>query len=163
MGVRPIGPGDLEAWCRMRRALWPEATPAELLEEAEAYLRGASPLQAVFLGAGPAGEPLGMLELSLRSVAEGCCTTPVPYVEGWYVVPEARRRGVGSGLMAAAEAWARARGYAEIASDAVIGNRLSERAHRALDFVEVERAIHFRKDLQAGGADESAVQGRKLT
>jgi aminoglycoside 6'-N-acetyltransferase I len=65
--------------------------------------------------------------------------------------------------MAAAEAWARARGYAEIASDAVIGNRLSERAHRALDFVEVERAIHFRQDLQAGGADESAVQGRKLT
>jgi aminoglycoside 6'-N-acetyltransferase I len=144
MAVRLIGRSDLEAWCRMRRALWPEAAPAELHEEAEAYLRGVSPLQAVFLGVGQTGEPWGMLELSLRSVAEGCHGTPVPYVEGWYVVPQARRRGVGRRLMAAAEAWARERGFAEIASDAVIGNRQSERAHLALGFVEVERAIHFR-------------------
>jgi aminoglycoside 6'-N-acetyltransferase I len=149
MGVRRIGPGDLEAWWRMRRALWPEAAPAELLEEAEAHFRGASPLQAVFLGVGPTGAPSGMLELSLRSVAEGCRTTPVPYVEGWYVIPEARRRGIGKELMAAAETWARERGYTEIASDALIDNLPSERAHRALGFLEVERTIHFRKDLQA--------------
>jgi aminoglycoside 6'-N-acetyltransferase I len=149
MRVRLIGRSDLEAWWRMRRALWPNAAPAELLEEAEAYFRRASPLQVVFVGIGPAGEPLGMLEMSMRSVAEGCRTTPVPYVEGWYVVPAARRRGVGRELMAAAETWARERGHTEIASDAVIGNRASEGAHLALGFVEVERAIHFRKDLQA--------------
>jgi aminoglycoside 6'-N-acetyltransferase I len=149
MGVRLIGPGGLEAWWRMRCALWPDAAPAELLEEAQAYFGSASPLAAVFVDVGPTGEPWGMLELSLRSVAEGCIGTPVPYVEGWYVVPEARRRGVGRGLMAAAEAWARERGFAEIASDAVIDNRQSERAHLALGFVEVERAIHFRKELQA--------------
>jgi aminoglycoside 6'-N-acetyltransferase I len=104
----------------------------------------------VFLYAPAAGEPQGMLELSLRSVAEGCRGAPVPYVEAWYVVPDARRRGVGRALMAAAETWARERGYAELASDAVIDNRASERAHLALGFAEVERAIHFRKDLQAG-------------
>jgi aminoglycoside 6'-N-acetyltransferase I len=152
MAVKPIGPGDLEAWQRMRCALWPHAAPAELLEEAEAYLRGASPLQAVFLGVGPAGEPWGMLELSLRSVAVGCRTTPVPYVEGWYVLRDVRRRGIGTELMDAAETWARERGYAEIASDALIDNLLSERAHLALGFVEVERAIHFRKDLQVEAA-----------
>jgi aminoglycoside 6'-N-acetyltransferase I len=149
MGVRPARPGDLEAWWRLRCALWSDAAPAELHAEADAYFRGASPLQAVFLGGGPAGAHSGMLELSLRSVAEGCHGAPVPYVEGWYVVPEARRRGVGRALMAAAEAWARARGYAELASDAVIDNRQSERAHLALGFVEVERAIHFRKELRA--------------
>lgn len=149
MTVRPIGPGDLEVWHRMRCALWPDAAPGELLEEAEAYFRGAGPLQAVFLGVGTAGEPVGMLELSLRSIAEGCRTTPVPYVEGWYVMPEARRRGLGRELMGAAESWARERGDVEIASDALIDNLPSERAHRALGFVEVERAIHFRKDLQA--------------
>jgi aminoglycoside 6'-N-acetyltransferase I len=83
----------------------------------------------------------------------------VPYVEGWYVVPEARRRGMGSGLMAAAETWARARGSAEIASDAVIGNLPSERAHRALGFVEVERAIHFRKDLQVAAPHPQPSRG----
>jgi len=147
MGIRLIGQGDRETWCGMRQALWPDAAERDLLREAEAYFDGASALKAVFLGEAPAGEPLGMLELSLRSVVEGCRTTPVAYVEGWYVVPEARRRGVGRELMTAAETWARERGYAEIASDAVIDNLVGERAHLALGFEEVERAIHFRKDL----------------
>ena len=50
--------------------------------------------------------------------------------------------------MAAAETWAGERGYTEIASAALIDNLLSERAHRALGFLEVERTIHFRKDLR---------------
>jgi aminoglycoside 6'-N-acetyltransferase I len=131
----------------MRHALWPDADKRDLIREAEAHLDGAGPLRAVFIGEGPSGEPWGMLELSLRSYAEGCRATPVPYVEGWYVVPEARRRGVGRGLVAAAEQWARDRGYREIASDAVIDNLISERVHLALGFEEVERAIHFRKHL----------------
>jgi len=147
MAVRLMGRSDLDAWCRMRHALWPDAAPSELTREAEAYFDGSGALEAVFIGVAASGEPVGMLELSLRSVAVGCRSAPVPYVEGWYVVPEARRRGIGRDLMAAAEAWARARGYREIASDALIDNLLSERAHLALGFVEVERAIHFRKDL----------------
>ena len=131
----------------MRAALWPDADERELTREAAAYLDGTPSLDAVLVAEAPSGEPLGMLELSLRSVAEGCRSTPVPYVEGWYVVPEARRRGVGRSLLAAAEQWARDRGYAEIASDALIDNTASERAHLALGFEEVERAIHFRKDL----------------
>ena len=66
MGVRLIDPADLAVWCRMRRALWPDAAPRELIREAEAYFAGASPLEAVFLGVWPAGEAVGMLELSLR-------------------------------------------------------------------------------------------------
>jgi aminoglycoside 6'-N-acetyltransferase I len=147
MAVRLIGPSDLGAWCRMRRALWPDAAPRDLRREAEAYFERAGPLQAVFVAETPSGEASGILELSLRSVAEGCRTTPVPYVEGWYVVPEVRRRGVGRALMAAAEQWARDRGHSEIASDALIDNLVGERAHLALGFAEVERAIHFRKDL----------------
>ena len=161
MTVRLIGPGDLDAWSGMRRALWPDADPDELGREARAYFDGAPALAAVFVAEARSGEPVGMLEVSLRSVAEGCRSAPVPYVEGWYVAPEARRRGIGRALMAAAEDWARAHGFAEIASDAVIDNRVSERAHLALGFVEVERAIHFRKDLQAGGGAAPAVRGRE--
>jgi aminoglycoside 6'-N-acetyltransferase I len=154
MGVRLIEPGDLAVWCRMRRALWPDAAPGELSREAEAYFAGGGPLEAVFLGVAPSGEAVGMLELSLRSVAEGYRGTSAPYVEGWYVMPEARRCGIGRDLIAAAEAWARARGYVEIASDALIDNLVSERAHLALGFVEVERAIHFRKDLQVAATTQ---------
>jgi aminoglycoside 6'-N-acetyltransferase I len=147
MRIRLIGPGNMATWCAMRHALWPEAAERDLSREAQAYFDGGSSLQAVFLGEATSGEPLGMLELSLRSVAEGCRTTPVPCVEGWYVIPEARRVGMGRSLMAAAETWARDRGYTEIASDALIDNLVSERAHLALGFEEVERAIHFRKEL----------------
>jgi aminoglycoside 6'-N-acetyltransferase I len=133
----------------MRQALWPEVAAEELRAEAEAHFAEASQ-QAVFLAEGPADEPLGMIELSLRSYAEGCRTAPVPYIEAWYVAPQARRRGVGRALVAAAEQWARARGYGEIASDTLLDNRVGERAHLALGFAEVERAIHFRKDLAAG-------------
>ena len=72
MRIRLIGPGDMGTWCRMRRALWPDAAERDLIREAEAYFDGASFLEAVFLGEAPSDEPLGMLELSLRSVVEGC-------------------------------------------------------------------------------------------
>jgi aminoglycoside 6'-N-acetyltransferase I len=145
--VRPVGPGDAQVWRRLRRALWPAEDEGELERDAAAYFPGTSSLQAVFLCEDPAGEPLGMLELSLRPYADGCRSSPVPYVEGWYVVPAARRRGIGRMLMAAAETWAREGGYRELASDALLENSLSERAHRSLGFQEVERQIIFRKDL----------------
>ena len=59
--------------------------------------------------------------------------------------------------------WAGERGYTEIASDALIDNLLGERPHRALGFVEVERAIHFRKDRQAAAPTTRAFQARELT
>jgi aminoglycoside 6'-N-acetyltransferase I len=156
MRIRGIELEDLEAWCRMRQALWPDAEAEELRGEAEAYLADGDLLAAVLLGEGPSGEPLGMIELSLRSYAEGCRTSPVPHIEAWYVAPKARRQGVGRALVAAAERWARERGYREIASDTVLDNRVGERAHVALGFAEVERAIHFRKDLAAGAVADPA-------
>ena len=42
--------------------------------------------------------PTGFVELSLRAYAEGCQSDNVAYVEGWYVVPEARGSGVGRAL-----------------------------------------------------------------
>ena len=90
-----------------------------------------------------------MIELSLRSHADGCRSSPVPFVEGWYVAPEARRKGVGAALMAAAEAWARAGGYSELASDTQLENEAGKRGHARSGFEEVGRAVHFRKSLRA--------------
>jgi aminoglycoside 6'-N-acetyltransferase I len=89
-----------------------------------------------------------MLELSLRPYADGCDSSPVPFIEGWYVAEDARRGGIGGALVKAAEEWALDNGYTEIASDALLENIESERAHKALGFEEVERAIRFRKELK---------------
>lgn len=149
MPVRLASRGDLDAWCAMRAALWPDADVYELRAEAESYLGGdRRQLAAVFICTDRSQRAAGMLELSLRPYADGCRSSPVPYVEAWYVVPEARGQGVGRALMAAAERWAIERGHDEMASDALMDNVPSVHAHAALGFDEVERAIHFRKALK---------------
>ena len=72
---------------------------------------------------------------------------PSGYVEGWFVQEAFRNRGVGKGLMRAAEDWARALGSVEMASDALIDNQGSLSAHAALGFEVVDRCVHFRKSL----------------
>jgi aminoglycoside 6'-N-acetyltransferase I len=140
---------DLDRWVAMRCALHPDEPRDELAEEAARFLAGGQVvgLEVVLLCELPEGGIAGFVEIGLRNYAEGCRSSPVPYVEAWYVVPEARRAGAGSAMIEAAEAWAADRGYSEIASDALIDNRVSEAAHKALGFEEVERSIHFRKDL----------------
>ena len=90
---------------------------------------------------------VGFAELSLRPYAEGCATTPVAFLEGWFVVPRVRGRGAGRALVSAAEAWARTRGCREMASDTTLDNTSSAAAHAALGFEEVEQIRCFRKTL----------------
>ena len=150
MKVRLMRSDDAEIWRTMRHRLWPGADEAQLRDEIRTYFTGGtSPIQAVFLCEDTSARTIGFLELSLRSYSEGCRSSPVPHVEGWYVVPEARRRGLGQALMAAAEEWARGRGFRELASDVELMNKAGERAHLKAGFEEVERAIHFRKSLRA--------------
>jgi aminoglycoside 6'-N-acetyltransferase I len=89
----------------------------------------------------------GFAEVGTRSVAESCETSPVAYLEGWYVDPDMRRQGIGAALVGAAEDWSRARGFRELASDTQLTNITSQRAHEALGFAEVERSVLYRKVL----------------
>jgi aminoglycoside 6'-N-acetyltransferase I len=64
------------------------------------------------------------------------------------VDPDVRRRGYGGALLAAAENWARGRGYTEIASDALLDNSVSLEAHTRSGYEVVERIVQFRKSLE---------------
>jgi aminoglycoside 6'-N-acetyltransferase I len=146
--VRSAQQRDAREWGLLRHALWPEESLQELTSEAEAFFAGrARLLQAVLLAERPDGTLLGFAELSLRSHAEGCTTSPVGFLEGWYVIPSARKRGVGRALVAAAEQWARAQGCREFASDTELENTGSAAAHRALGFEDAGALQCFRKHL----------------
>jgi len=140
--IRPLGLEDVPAYLSLRTSLWPGGGADR--EEVEGLLSRSD--QAAFV-AEEAGALVGFVEVALRPYAEGCTTSPVGYLEGWYVAPAWRGQGIGRLLVEAAEDWARARGCREMASDAEPGNLLGQEAHRRLGYQEVERLICFRKDL----------------
>jgi aminoglycoside 6'-N-acetyltransferase I len=145
--VRRAVVDDVPEWARMRRVLWPQETePGDHEREIRAYFEDAG-AGVTLVAARPSGGLAGFIEVGLRSVAEGCGSSPVPYIEGWYVDPDVRRQGLGGALVRAAEAWAREAGFVEMASDVEPGNATSLRAHRALGYEEVGRTVCFRRSL----------------
>lgn len=121
----------------------------ELTREAQAFFNGGDTLLREVLLAEESrdGTLAGFAELSLRPYAEDCRTSPVAFLEGWYVVPAARSRGVGRALVAAAEEWARGQGCSEFASDTDWDNTASAAAHCALGFQDAGALRCFRKTL----------------
>jgi aminoglycoside 6'-N-acetyltransferase I len=101
----------------------------------------------VFVAEWEDGSVAGFVEVAARPYADGCDTSPVGYIEAWYVEPDARLKGYGRALLSAAENWARGRGYREMASDAQLDNEASYAAHRRAGYAEVDRIVQFRKVL----------------
>lgn len=137
---------DAGEWARMRRALWPQDAE-EHAAEIERFFAGRAVEPLAVLVAEGEGGLAGFVELSIRNIAEGCFSGRVAYLEGWYVEPAMRRRGVGRALLSAAEEWGRAQGCTELASDTELDNAASAAAHLALGFAEVEQIRCFRKTL----------------
>ena len=144
--VRPAEAADAAEWLRMRTTLWPEA-PDDHPGEIRAYFERPPPRSVTLVAALPGGGLAGFLEAGTRRFAEGCGSSPVGYIEGWWVDPAHRRRGIGQALVAAAEAWARQLGCTEMASDAERGNAGSRAAHVALGYAEVAEIVCYRKGL----------------
>ena len=143
--VRRAGHEDHADWRMMRDALWPHATGTNAADIA-AQLNDTD--LAAFIARDAIGRPLAFAEASIRrDYVNGCKTSPVGFLEGIYVVPEARRQGVASQLIAAVEGWVRERGCSELASDAAIDNTASHRLHEALGFAETQRVVFFRRLL----------------
>lgn len=136
---------DKEEWLRMRCLLWPDTDPGNLASELDSMLKDDD--TAVFVAERNGAGLSGLLEAGTRRYADGCDTSPVGYIEGWYVDTDVRGQGIGAALMAEAEDWARDRGLQEMASDAEITNETSLRAHLALGYRETERLVHFAKTL----------------
>ncbi|HET9864746.1 MAG TPA: aminoglycoside 6'-N-acetyltransferase [Steroidobacteraceae bacterium] len=134
-------------WLELRMTLWADATQ----DEHRGYMGMAlaQPDRFLQLVAYDARrQAVGFIEGSIRvDYVNGTQSSPVGFVEGVYVVPAWRRKGIARRLFAAVADWARARGCRELASDALLDNLASQRAHLALGFREAERVVYFTKPL----------------
>jgi aminoglycoside 6'-N-acetyltransferase I len=149
--VRQATPADIEHVAAMCRELWPDASIEEHAADVMPLLEAKTPGHlpgVIFIAEESNRQPIGFVEVSLRSHADGCDPShSVGYIEGWYVAPPYRRKKVGARLIAAAEEWARAQGCREMASDVLLSNPKSQIAHEALGFEVVDRCVHYRKNL----------------
>lgn len=149
--IRHARQSDAEELTEMRTQLWPDALPEEHRKEVHGFLSGTivwTTPTATLVAQDESGRVIGFLEVDLRSHADGCDPAqPVGYIEGWYVREEFRAQGVGRQLVRAAEDWARQLKCVEMASDVLIDNDGSQRAHAALGYEVVDRCVHYRKTL----------------
>ncbi len=148
--IAVAAPDDAPDWIAMRSALWPGGGDGGAhADDINRLLADAGDTVNLIARDG-IGHALGFAEASLRrDYVNGCETTPVAFLEGIYVVPEARGRGVAKALVAAVEDWARASGVSELGSDAAPDNMASLKMHHALGFEETQRVVFFRKLLGA--------------
>jgi aminoglycoside 6'-N-acetyltransferase I len=144
--VRQMHAGDRIAWAQMRAALWPH-------ESAPAHAQAIDEILASFdvwgfVADAADGSIAGFAEIAVRKYANGCDTAPVAFLEGIWVKPQMRRRGIAAQLIAYAESFLAARGFRELGSDTEIDNAASQAAHLAWGFSETERVVYFRKLLK---------------
>jgi aminoglycoside 6'-N-acetyltransferase I len=151
--VRPIEFNDVASWGSLRRQLWPHASLTEHEREITEMLSEPN-RYAAFIAISQEGQALGFAEAAIRhDYVNGCGTSPVLFLEGVYVVPDARRRGVAKALFGRVEQWGALRGCEEFASDTDVANIDVQTLHRALGFEETERVVFFRKRTPRGTSD----------
>ncbi len=141
--IRRATHDDKHEWLRMRHGLWPEAPLEYLARDLDDLL--ADDDTAIFMAFNENGQPVGFIEASLRSYAEGCESSPVGYIEAWFVGELVRGQRLGRDLVHTAEQWARERGCSEMASDTWLENEGSIAAHQKLGYHEADRLVHFVK------------------
>lgn len=146
----PLNRANFDVWSRFRQALWEEHDDAKDRADFERYEHHHSDGRAMsVLAVDEDTHYVGFLDAELRSdYVEGTESSPVWYVEGIYVAPGARSRGIGAALIHHLEDLARSQGYNEITSDCELTDTDSERFHKAVGFKEALRTINLVKRLK---------------
>lgn len=146
--IRRVTPADKPVWLDLRKALWPACSIDKHGREMTKWL--AEP-ERYPVWVAETGEGLcGFIEVSLKTRTPGCMASPVGFIEGWYVAPAYRDRGIGKALVRAGEEWAAALGALEMGSDTDTVNQESRAAHGRLGYREVcagDGSVWFIKDL----------------
>ena len=91
---------------------------------------------------------VAFMHIALRNdYVEGSSGSPTGYIEGVFVKPEFRGQGIAKALLKKGEAWCKALGCNQLASDVDIHNDTSIDFHKSIGFSEVNRIVCFIKEL----------------
>ena len=105
--IRQIVREDASAWQMMRQELWPDGAADHAAEIASFFAGTLREPIAVIVAENAEGVLVGFVELSIRIDVPGLLRRRAGYVEGLYVSPEVRHRGIARTLLQASRTWAR--------------------------------------------------------
>jgi len=126
------------AWAEMCVALWPELTVDSVLRMNH---EGLFKNEFLYFDG---DVPAAFLSLSLRGdYVEGADSSPVGYIEGLYVKPEFRRKGIAEKMVEHAKEWSKQFGCTELASDCILDNEGSKAFHKDVGFTEANKIVCF--------------------
>ena len=129
-------------WAKLNVGLWPDHTIESRLEE-----RTVGHFDHEFLYYAE-NQAVGFLSLALRhDYVEGTCSSPVGYIEGIYVKPDFRNKGIAKEFIGFAKKWSIEKGCSELASDCELSNNASRIFHNKIGFKEANTIVCFIMDL----------------
>jgi aminoglycoside 6'-N-acetyltransferase I len=114
--IRAVSLADASQWEAMRRELWPDGA-SEHTGEIAAFFENRLPEPQAVLVAENGSVLVGFAELSIRFDIAGLEGKRVGFVEGLFVPPAFRHRGVARQLLQASREWARTNHCEAFASD----------------------------------------------
>lgn len=135
--IVPVSKTNELEWAKLCTALWSDAT--DILNE-----RSDSEF-LYYIG----DEAVAFINLALRhDYVEGTEHSPVGYVEGIYVKPQYRNKGIARKLIEFAKDWSNGHGCYELASDCEITNIDSRAFHNKIGFDEVNTIVCFKMNIK---------------
>lgn len=145
MNVEELSLSNVRYLTELVLELWPDC---EFEEEYEEYRKRIGLENEICYLIKEQEHYIAFIHLTIRNdYVEGAENLPIAYLEGIYVRPDFRKKGVAKKLIVVAEEWVKQKGLGQIASDAPITNLSSIEFHTKTGFSEVERIVCFVKNL----------------
>lgn len=146
MKLKPISKSEFSLWSQYRSDIYPRLNAAFNAKEMDQIYH--SHLWHCWFIEREDRERIGLVELSLRNIVDGCLSSPVPYLEGLYLTATERGKGRGTEVIAMIRNWCQAHGYSELATDAELSNIGAQAFYEKLGFEPVDRVVEYRLELQ---------------
>lgn len=145
MRLSPITRSNFPLWSKFRREIYPQISTEFDLKEIENIYTSKS-WYCWFIERDD-GAIIGLVELSLRNIVDGCLGSPVPYLEGLYLIPTEQGKGQGAAIVEKIIGWCRKRGYSELATDTELTNIRAQKFYEKSGFEQVDKVVEYRIDI----------------
>lgn len=135
INIKSLDKNIFNDWAQLRNKIWPDCYLADCQHDFDKYNQNIENNYCIIAYVN--NDPVAFLEGRIRDYAEGCTTDHIGYLEGWYVANAFRNLGIGKKLFLKFMEWCKSKNLAEIASDSLLDNQLSQNVHKALGFKEM--------------------------